>query len=156
MIRAAIATLALAVLSCDPGWKYRPADGSAGPIRAGGYQIDRVFASVFTSHLTVELVVRNLASDPLRLDPKLLRVTDARGEAIPRYPWLPEPGCGQSGHGQVVTLRKGDTCELEGEFNVDPLSRPLFRNRALRSLTIILDGLPHPDGPAIQANLEWE
>jgi hypothetical protein len=146
----ALVVLTLAAAACDPGWSYTVPDGRRVPIRVGTYEIDDLYARVFTDTLGVRVTIRNLANEPLRGDPGLMRITDALGRAIPRYP---RGGGDHAAVDEVIVLHKGERGELKASFVVVPMSHPFWRNRDLRAVTLTLDGL---GGAPFQTKLDWE
>jgi hypothetical protein len=155
-VRAAcvLFVLALASAGCDPTWGYRLAPGQPEHVRAGDLELLAVSGEVVTGSLNVSLNVRNAGGAPVRFEPKPLRVRDAHGTELPVYSGFPELNL--RGTGQPVTLGVGQVCHLEGEFLVEPRGLPFGRNRALRTLTIVADGLASLGSPPAEAVLRWK
>ena len=154
--------VALAVAGCDPGWGYRTRD--AGAIQDGviRYPIPEtqgvegtVSASLFSMGLMVEVKIVNRGSDPLQVNPELLRAVDERGSDLPKR-WSM---CAGTKRAEVIVLNANQTYQLTGHFFVKPLSGPfgLFANRDLKLVTVFVDGLTRADQSIpLRFALEWK
>ncbi|HUJ67869.1 MAG TPA: hypothetical protein VLW86_00005, partial [Syntrophorhabdales bacterium] len=88
---AFVMLLVLIVAGCDPGWHYGT-HGMGGnqdhgePMwRSSDQSVEgRARASLFSMGLTVEVEIVNRGSSSVSVDPKLLRVLDAKGMELSR------------------------------------------------------------------------
>lgn len=145
-----VAALAGSVPACDPGWAYRRINPQTTSPGAGSYSISDARAFLFTGTLTVELAIRNNGEGALRIDPKSMRVSTASGLQLPTH--FREPACARLRPGHVAVLENREVCELRGEFLVQPLKPPPFRNRDLSRLSVEIA----PEGSPNVSRLDFE
>jgi hypothetical protein len=123
--RGAVGAVLLATIACDPGWHYEAKGGTA--VQDDGLRFDvpspqgvalRVYASAFTSKLTVALTIRNIGNASLDLISPRVEVTAGAGVALPvRHPggWT----CPLSG--ERVRIPSGQSCTVGATFEITPL-----------------------------------
>jgi hypothetical protein len=151
----------LAAAGCDPGWGYRTLHTGAAQDGLNKYPIPEtqgvegtVSASLFSLGLRVTVNIVNRASEPLLVNPQLLRAVDARGADLAKR-WSRCVGASEG----IVVLNANQTCELTGGFGVNPLLGPfgLFPNRDLKLVTVFVDGLTRADRSIpLRVDLEWK
>ncbi len=179
---AAVASAALGLLvylaGCDPGWRYRAvADRNVArnfprAIAPQPQGID-VAASgrLFSLGLSIEVEITNRDASPLQLHPEPLRAFDVHGDPLsnshgadevqcfapPRTPVVPRGDNERCPPPTPVTeLANGESCTLRGVFKVKPLTRMFTPNRALRSVTMRIDGVTRQrQSIPLEVHLEW-
>jgi len=107
--------------------------------------------------LSVEIVVTNAGSVPLSVRAGGFRVLDASGRPLPWYRGHPPGQPCEGAKQEIVTLDRSQVCAMRENFQVRPNAGVLGgRNRDLRTLTVVIDGLARGGAPITRsATLEW-
>lgn len=148
-------------VGCDPGWAYHVPYRSPGAPEVsrdqGGVGL-LVRARLSTGMLSVEIGVTNDASVPLLVREAAFRVLDASGRPLPWYWGRPPTQPCDEVKQNVVRLDRGQVCTMRETFQVHPNAGIVGgRNKTLRTLTVVVDGLARSDVPISRsATLEWD
>ena len=137
-----------AFLPCDPGWHYRAIGGTAvndnglrfvvaGPAGTGL----RVYGTLFTSMLSIELEVQNEADAPLTIRPNQLRLYDSRKTSLPRNGHSRAVACQGRESEPEVHLRSHETCKIRVDWDVRP------NPKVLNHLHLVHEGIARDDKP---------
>ena len=154
---ACVAAWAL-MAGCDPGWSYVVPSGR--PVMADGLRYDlagpsqtalRVYTSLFTSDLTVELEITNTGVSPLVVPPRpLLSVLGREGIRLPRRDRDGTSTClGRASPTGPVALPSGQSCRIGTHFVVKP------DPKELRTLTVTVGGFTR-DGQPVTISIPLE
>ena len=121
------AAVALLLFSgCDPGWSYVVPDAT--PVRADGLRFDlagpaatmlRVYSSVFTTSLTVEIDIANVDPSPLSLSSLQLSVDDRDGKRLEPFDRTVARPCLRLGAVEVARLAQNESCQISRVFRVE-------------------------------------
>jgi hypothetical protein len=161
--KLAVLLVAILLAGCDPGWRYKPHDSKAVDSGNRQYGFPRtqgldgtVVCDLFGIYLNAEIEIVNHGPGSVSVDPKRLKMTDAKGND------LPNEGSGfvaGSKGNDAVVLKVGQSCKLIGTFKVkQPVKGILWSpNRDLKELTIIIDGIARGDQQIeLRIPLEWD
>jgi hypothetical protein len=160
-IRAVLVGALVLAAACDPGWDYHVPDPPRGRPESSRDEGDvglQIRGGLSTGMLSIEIVVTNGGPVPLVVRADAFRVLDASLRPLPRY-WGHPPARPCEGVKQdIVALDRGQVCTMRGNFRVRP-NTSIFggRNKALSTLTVIVDGLATEGAPISRsATLQWD